>query len=198
MTARYQTLSEGGVWDFVTLKKIKRGDPDWPTYQAWLTGGGEPMVPDAVGQMSVSDAKAARISDINSYAAGLRNRVIAGRSVGEMASWTIKLDDAMAVKSGRASPYTAMLPALGKALGLAATPTSINDALGKVRGITEGEHADKVLAQALPALVAEISIDAIRGKHCDAITAVPDAAPDSSEIAAYDWLAGWPTIPAST
>lgn len=193
MGTRYQVLSEGGVWDFETRTRITRDKTPaaWRTYQAWLTSGGVPLPPDRAGQLDLAAAQAEKLEEINAWAAALRNQVIRGRSVGEMASWTIKLMDAMALSAGQPSPFAALLPALSTALGLPATANSINDALGQARGLDEAAHAGKVLSQAVPFLVAEVALDAVRGKHCDAITALIDV----RDVITYDWRAGWPTIP---
>lgn len=191
MSARYQILAEGGVWDFQERRKITRLDADaWASYAQWLTEGNSPLPADPVGQLDLATAIANRQAEIDAYAAGLRNRIIRGRSVGEMASWALKLFDAMAVAGGALNPFAAVLPAVGQALGLPATPTSYNDAIAKVRGITEAEHVGKVLSQAVPFLVAEAAIDGTRGRHCDAVAACPDV----QSVVAYNWLAGWPQL----
>lgn len=191
--ARYQILAEGGVFDLQTRSIVRpsKSDPAWLAYQAALTAGEVPLPPDAVGQLDLAAAKAARTEEINAYSAGLRNSVIRGRSAGEMASWIIKLLDAMAVQAGTPTPFAALLPQLGTALGLPAAPTSVNAALATVRGISEADHVAKVLAPAVQFLVAEVALDAIRGKHCDAIAAMTDI----RDVIAYNWRAGWPAIP---
>ena len=190
MNARYQILAEGGVWDFTNRRIVRpnKSASDWQEYQAALTGGETPLPADAAGQLDLEAARAAKIEEINTYAAGRRNQVVRGRSVAEMASWAMKLQDALAVVSAQPSPFAALLPALGAALGLPKEPLSVNAALGAVRGISEAEHAAKVLAQAGQLLVMEVAIDALRGKHADAVGAMTDV----RDIVMYDWLAGWP------
>lgn len=191
MTARYQLL-ERGVFDHQARAIVLPADPGWSDYLQWLTEGGVLLPLDPVGQAAdLAEAKAQRCTEINAYAASLRNKVIAGRSTGEMASWALKLFDAMAVAGSQPSPFGAVLSTLQTALGLPTTPTSYNHAVAMVRGITEAQHVNLVLAQAVPFMAAEAAIDGNRGKHCDAINAL-SAIPD---IVTYDWSTGWPEIP---
>lgn len=193
LTIDYQRLAEGGVWHIPSRTRIHphRNPVEWKVYQAYLTSGGILLPADTAGQLDLAEAKAAKIEEINAYAAGLRNRVVRGRSTGEMASWIIKLLDGLAVQAGTASPFASLLPALKTALGLPTLPSSVNDALAKVRGITEAQHVALVMAPAGQFLVAEVALDAIRGKHCDAITAMTT----TNDIVLYDWMVGWPAVP---
>ena len=191
MTARYQLL-ERGVFDHQARAIVLPADPGWSDYLQWLTEGGVLLPLDPVGQVTdLAEAKAQRCTEINAYAASLRNKVIAGRSTGEMASWALKLFDAMAVAGSQPSPFAAVLTTLQAALGLPSTPTSYNHAVAMVRGITEAQHVALVLAQAVPFMAAEAAIDGMRGKHCDAVNAMADV----PSLVAYDWSTGWPEIP---
>ena len=191
MTARYQLL-ERGVFDHQARAIVLPADPGWADYLQWLTEGGVLLPLDPVGQVTdLAEAKAQRCTEINAYAASLRNKVIAGRSTGEMASWALKLFDAMAVAGSQPSPFAAVLTTLQTALGLPSTPTSYNHAVAMVRGITEAQHVALVLAQAVPFMAAEAAIDGMRGKHCDAVNAMADV----PSLVAYDWSTGWPEIP---
>lgn len=175
MSARYQQL-EVGVRDLTTGKYIKpdRSSPDWREYQEWLTAGGVVLPMDSVGQDDLPTSKLKRQAEIDAYAAGLRNKVVRGRSAGEMASWSIKLAEARA--------YTATSDPLQ-------APTLA--AIAAIRGIHVADIAARVLAQSAPFLQAEAYIDGIRGKHCDAIEAMADV----RDIILYDWHTGWPAIP---
>ena len=176
MTTRYQILQAGGVWDHQTRTAIppSRSNADWLTYQEWLTAGGVPLPADAVGQDDLATAKAKRCEEINSYAAGLRNKVIAGRSAGEMASWAVKLSE---VRAYNASLIPSDAPTLAT--------------ICHVRGITMADLIARINAQATPFMQAEAYIDVIRGKHCDAI----EACATTADVVAYDWRSGWPAIP---
>lgn len=193
MSTRYQTLAAGGVFDHQTRSTIapSRSDAAWIEYQAWLTAGGIPLPPDEVGQLPLEEAKARRTEDINAHAAALRNQIIRGRSAGEMASWALKLFDALAVAGGQATPFAPLMAELGTALGLPAAPNSLNAAMATVRGITEAEYTAKVIHDAGQFIIAEVILDALRGKHCDAVALMNDV----RELVVYDWLAGWPVIP---
>jgi len=172
----YQVLLSGGVFDFETRTVVPpdRSSAAWQAYQAWLTAGNTPLPPDSVGQDSLADAKLKRQSEINAYAAGLRNVVVRGRSVGEMVSWSIKLAEARAFVHS-ADPLQAPTLAM----------------ICQIRGMTIAEMAGRVIAQSEPFLHAEAYIDGIRGKHCDAI----EACAAVQDIVVYDWMAGWPVIP---
>lgn len=188
--SRYQRL-ERGVWDHQTRTTVLPGTPGWADYQTWLTAGGVLLPLDAVGQLTLAEAKASRIAEIDAYAASLRNQLIAGRSAGEMASWPIKLLEALAVQAGQPSPFAALMPAIQAALGLPAQPASILGAMAAARGISEAEYAAKVIHDAVLFISAEIAIDAARGAHRDAILALSDV----RDVVTYDWATGWPAIP---
>lgn len=176
MAIRYQLLKVG-VRDHQTKEDVlpDRSNAAWREYQAWVTAGNTALPADAVGSLDLAAAIAERVEEINLYAAGLRNDVIRGRSAGEMASWSIKVNEAR--------NFTASgLPASAPTLALTAT----------VRGIALADLVARVLEQSTPFLQAEAYIDGIRGKHCDAVQAMADV----RDVVTYDWRAGWPVIPA--
>jgi len=193
MTTRYQIFKPKGIWDSQNRVLImpNASDPNWQEYQSWLTAGNSPLQADSVGTDDLVNAKAKRVLEIDAYAAGLRNIAVRGRSSAEMATWTLKLLDAMARASSQASPFASVLSSIGTTLGLPEAPVSYNDAIAKVRGITEASHVNKVLTQAVPFLVIEAAIDGTRGKHCDAV----NASTTVEEIVLYDWHTGWPALP---
>lgn len=175
MSVRYQLLAEG-VRDHQAKEDIQpdRSSSKWQEYQAWVTAGNTALPADALGSLELADAIARRCEEINMYASGLRNAAVRGRSSGEMASWTMKANEARL--------YTATgAPADAPTLALTA----------QVRGITLDALVAKVLDQAAPFLQAEAYIDGVRGRHCDAVQAMVDV----RDVMAYDWRAGWPTIP---
>ncbi len=171
---RYQILPQG-VFDLTTRTVVlpDNSSAAWQEYQAWLTAGNTPLPPDSVGQDDLPTAKIKRQSEIDAYAAGLRNKFVRGRSVGEMASWTIKLVEA---RAWTATQDATQCPTLA--------------ATAQIRGISTAEMAARVLAQAEPFLQAEAAVDGIRGKHCDAVEACATVA----EIITYDWHTGWPNL----
>ena len=174
---RYQILTTGGVYDHqekVIVLPDKSSDR-WQGYLAWLTQGNTPLPPDAVAMDDLATAQEKRCAEIDAFASGLRNTVIAGRSSGEMSSWSIKLAEARAFAQG----------------GDAAAPTLA--ATATIMGITTASLVAKVLGQAAPFLQAEATIDGIRGKHCDAVTALTDV----RDITLYDWHSGWPNLSGS-
>ena len=180
---RYQIVLKGGVWDFQTGKPVEyeASSATWHEYEAWLTAGNTPLPPSTVGQDDLPTSKAKRKSEIDAYAAGLRNAVVRGRSAGEMASWSLKLQEARAYNAATLGTSAPLLVALAPTLA----------AIAQIRGVTLKAMVDKVTANSAPFLQAEAAIDGMRGKHGDAIDAMPTVA----AIITYDWLTGWPVIP---
>ena len=176
MTARYQLLAAGGVYDFTVNKAVApdRSSAAWQEYQEWLTQGGSPLPPDSLGTDDLATTKSKRCDEIDAYAAGLRNKAVRGRSSAEMATWTAKLVEARAYT---VTPVPTAAPLL--------------NSIATVRGCTLADLVAKVLAQAVPFLQAEAYIDGVRGKHCDAV----DAMTTVQEVVVYDWHADWPVIP---
>lgn len=187
--SRYQRMTYG-VWDFQTRTNVLPNTAEWSQYEIWLTSGGVPLPMDSIGQQDLGAAQAARISEINAHAASLRNKIIQGRSAGELASWAMKLLDALAIQAGEISPFVAIMPQVASALGLPMVPKGINHAMALVRGCTEEEYLAKVLRDGTSFITAEILLDAVRGKHCDAISVCTTV----QEVILYDWGKGWPSI----
>ena len=189
MATRYQVVADGGVFDFETQRRVLPSDTTaWGQYEEWVTAGGVALPPDFIGQQTLAQAQAQRVSEINAYASCLRNAAVRGRSVAEMATWTMLALDALAVKAGGLSLFSALLPAVQAALNLPTLPSSISAALGAVRGITEVQSANKVLAQAAPFLAQQIAIEGVRGAHVDAIQSKVDI----RDVVSYAWRTGWP------
>lgn len=170
---RYQVLLSGGVFDFQTRTIVLPANAEWQEYRAWLTAGNTPLPPDTIGQDDLATAKTKRISEIDAYAAGLRNLVVRGRSAGEMSSWPVKLLESRAWLA-TADPLQ--------------SPTLVLTA--QIRGITVTELANRVLGLAEPFLQIEATIDGIRGRHNDVV----DACTTVAEIITYDWHSGWPNL----
>lgn len=174
--SRYQVLATGGVFDLEqrTVVPPITSSPAWAAYQEWLTAGNTPLPPNTVGQDDLATSKTKRKAEIDAWAAGLRNAAVRGRSVAEMASWTLKMAEARAFQTGNDALQAPTLAAIAK-----------------VRGVTTADMATKVLAQAAPFLALEAAVDGVRGKHCDAV----DACTSVAAVVLYDWSVGWPSIP---
>ncbi len=192
MSALYQQI-EVGVRNLSTGKNIvpDQSSPDWLEYQEYVTAGGVTLPMDNVGASDLAGAKAERILQIEAHEAGLYNKVIRGLSAGELASWTVQLLDALAVKAGAASPFALLLPSLGAALGMAQPPVSLCDALGQARSSNEADLSTLVLTKALMFLVPLIQINGTSARHRAAVMSMTDI----RDLIVYDWRAGWPVLP---
>lgn len=126
-----------------------------------------------VDAFTIDDARDDQKAAVSAHAKALRDRAISGISVGEMASWPIKIAEAETY-AAKGEPEKA--PLLSREA--AARGVALADLVARV----------KANAAALSALEADIS--GIEGKHRDAISALGDIA----EVDAYDWHTGWPNL----
>ncbi|MDR2173669.1 MAG: hypothetical protein LBE32_05640 [Burkholderiales bacterium] len=177
MSARYQLLAQGGVFDHNTGKTIQRGDPGWNAYQAWLSNGNIPLPPiDTVP--TLDEAKENIKQAINDHAAGLRNKAHAGTSPWEAASWGFKFPEAVKIMGYGPSTTLANIKA--------ANPRICEEA--EIRGIDPRVLASKIEQKANEFWSMEAKIAGIVGKHCDAV----DKLSDVRDVLFYDWRNGWP------
>ena len=127
----------------------------------------------ATTTQNIDELKDDLIAKIDALSATKRDQITAGVSPAEMASWTIKRNEAIAYQDA----------------GIAATdddaPTLA--AIAAVRGITTSEMVAKVLANATALLAAEIQIDGIRGKHADNVNQINNVA----DLLNYDIYSDW-------
>lgn len=123
------------------------------------------------------DAKASAIaqvkSDIDSYAAKIRNKVTAGVSPAEMAKWATKYEQSQ----------TYIVSSID-----ADAPDVVAEAAK--RGITTLALANKVIANGDQLTWLEKEIAGNAGKHRDGVSATADY----QAALAYDWSAGWPVV----
>jgi hypothetical protein len=175
MMTKYQILQSGGVFDFETRTIVlpDQSSAAWHGYQNWLTAGNTPLPPDTIGQDTLAVAIEKRKSEIDAYAAGLRNAVIRGYSSAELSSWSLKLIEARAYIATSDINQAPLL-----------------NATAQVRGITISDMANRVMTNSAQFLQLEATIDGIRGKHCDAVGAMTTV----QGIITYDWHSGWPII----
>ena len=122
---------------------------------------------------TLDQAKAERMRESLVIAKGLRDAVVADISSGEMASWPIKRDEALAYA---ASGNQADAPLLS--------------AEAQARGISLDAMLAKVSANAAWFQVAEAAIGGADGRHRDAIAALQTF----EAVAAYDLTAGWSAL----
>ena len=116
------------------------------------------------------DPKAFMCRMVDAHGAYLRNKVLAGTSPYEAASWPLKVAQAL--------QYTADQKA----------SVPILEAEALFRGVTPADIATRVLrnAQALGGL--EAALSGVAGRHRDAIKAL------DSNVTEYDWRGGWPEV----
>lgn len=122
---------------------------------------------------TLADAQAYKCAEVDAYAKQLRDKVIKTYSAGEMASWPIKVAEAVKFL---ATGQVADAPMLA----IEAT----------ARGTTMANLADRVSAKALAFAGLEATIAGVSGKHCDAIKACDTF----EQVSAYDFNAGWPAV----
>ncbi|MDP1686878.1 hypothetical protein [Hydrogenophaga sp.] len=121
---------------------------------------------------TVGEARALRKTEISAHATALRNRVIAGYSAGELASWSLKLGEARAFEASSS----------------AATP--ILSVESSMRGVSLESLVQRVLQNGMMFSMAEAAIAGCEGFHRDAL----DRCATFEEVAAYDFTAGWPKV----
>lgn len=122
---------------------------------------------------TLDDCQSSVCAEILNHARVLRDRIIAGISPGEMASWSIKRSEAAAyVATGN--------PADAPLLSAEAA----------ARGVSVEALADKVAANASGLAQAEALIAGADGRHRDAVRAMNSI----EAVMLYDWSAGWPAL----
>lgn len=122
---------------------------------------------------TLDHAKAYRAEEVSAHAKTLRDKVIRAISAGEMASWPIKLAEARAFEQGASAEQCPILADEAAA-----------------RGITLAELVGKVAGNATTFAGLESMIAGADGKHRDAIKLCASF----DEVAAYDYLNGWPEV----
>lgn len=115
---------------------------------------------------TLAEAQANRVAVVDLVAASLRDRITAGISAAEMASWPLKLTEANAGGG----------PMLTLEAGY--------------RGISEADLIVKVLDKAQQLSTLEAQIAGVAGMHNDAI----DAMTSIEDVVDYDMRADWPEV----
>jgi hypothetical protein len=137
------------------------------------------QTPDDVAAQAVIDAYTADEeiaylrAQIDAHAAALRDRVVAGISAGEMASWAIKRAEAAAFGvSGNAADAPLL------------------SAEATARGVSLIDIVTRVTANAGALGALEATIGGNAGRHKDAVRALTTL----EALLAYDWHSGWPEV----
>lgn len=136
------------------------------------TSSDDKAVQAIIDGYSVEQAQALKKAEISAHATALRNRVIAGYSAGELASWSLKLGEARAFDASSS----------------AATP--ILSVESSMRGVSLENLVQRVLQNGTLFSMAEAAIAGCEGFHRDAL----DRCATFEEVAAYDFMAGWPKV----
>ncbi|MER2601490.1 MAG: hypothetical protein ABTR27_03950 [Candidatus Competibacter phosphatis] len=118
---------------------------------------------------TVADAGAEVVAMIDAHARALRDGVVAGISSAEMASWTLKREQAVDYDGTDESAPMLALEAAS-------------------RGVATSAVVGRVLAKAAALSQLEAQIAGAAGRHGDAVKALATHA----EVLAYDWSGGWP------
>jgi hypothetical protein len=170
MSARYEERSLG-VYDRKADALVVPGTGAWKEYQEHLAETGEQpdSSPDAAGP-TLAQARTEKIALIENLAGDIRRKVVGRASPQEMASWTMKAEQARAYLAS-ANPLDASLLS-----GEAAA-----------RGTTLDAIVARVVNNSTAFLRAESLIAGVCGKHKDAVAGLATV----DEILAYDIDAGW-------
>lgn len=155
----HKAIAQAGHW----LRQVDR---------VWQASD-DAAVQAIIDAYTLAQAKAERMRESLVIAKGLRDAVVADISSGEMASWSIKREEALAYA---ASGNPADAPLLS--------------AEAQARGIPLDAMLAKVSANTGRFQAAEAAIGGADGRHRDAIAALSTF----EEIAAYDLTAGWPDL----
>lgn len=133
----------------------------------------EAAVQAIIDGYSIGECKQEIQSRIDEHSANLRNKVTKGISPAEMASWSIKRDEAKKYKN------TAQLGDV---------PTLEIEA--NARGVTIAVLVEKVIGNANQLAMMEATIAGVAGKHRDALSTKTTFA----DVLAYNWQTGWPEV----
>jgi hypothetical protein len=124
-----------------------------------------------IDTFTLAQAKAARCAEVSLYSGVVRDRFMAGKSAAEMASWPLKVAQAVTYTASGDASQVPMLAIEAQA-----------------RGVTLSTLVAKVNANAQAFSALEATIAGIDGKHRDAIMALDSFA----AVASYNIAAGWP------
>lgn len=164
-------LRSVGVEDAETGEHIVPGAARWPEYEAWLAKpGNAPLPAAATPAISRGEALARKLSEIEEIASAARQRVTGPVSPQEMASWPVKLQQAIAFTESAPETDFEMIAIEARA-----------------RGVEVIEIASRVISNARGYSAAEARIAGTAGKHRDAVRALTEA----GDILAYDTTKGW-------
>lgn len=139
---------------------------------AW-TSSNDIVVQGIINEYTLDQSRAYKKAEISNFAKRLRDKVISLVSVGEMASWSIKLAEA---RKFAATGLEADAPML------AAEASS--------RGISLANMVSKVSGNAAYFASLEAQIGGTDGRHRDAL----DVLSTFESISTYDYSSGWPEM----
>lgn len=143
---------------------------NWTQYQANSARTGL-VAKEAPSTPSLAQLVSMRCAQSDAFAAEKRNSYVAGTSPAEMASWPIKLAEAVKFAASGVSSDAPYLSAEAAA-----------------RGMTLSALVAKVQTNGAQLAGMEAQIAGVNGRHKDALAAMADV----SAVAAYDITAGYP------
>lgn len=166
MTIKYQekgfalhsAIHAAGHW-------LRQEDGEW-------VSSDDVAVQAIIDGFTIANARNAKKADISAHAKALRDHVISDFSVGEMASWTLKLSEARAFQ---ADPN-------------ASCPLLAIEAYQ--RGVPLAQLVRRVLDNSTTFASIEAAIAGREGFHRDIV----DALATFDEVNAYDFSTGWPQL----
>lgn len=173
MTARYEERTFG-VFDRLNSLAVTPNTAEWGEYQRYMAETGEqpdPLPPPPIPTLEV--ARAERLALVENLAGEIRRRITGRASPSEMASWTIKAQQAQAYLVSGKSTDAPLLAAEA-----AARRTTLDAIVARVA------NNSKLFLQA------ESAIAGTAGMHKDTIAGLATV----DEILAYDIEADWPSF----
>jgi hypothetical protein len=174
MTPRYEFRTVGVLDRELGEVIVPASGAPWDDYHAWLAAGGVPDPEPAPEPVSLEEALANKLAEIEDRAASQRRLVTGAVSPQEMSSWGLKLTEANAFDTAAGDSSAPMLAAEAK-----------------VRGVATAEIVARVLANANDYMHAEAAIAGTSGRHKDAVRQLAKV----EQVLAYDAAAGWPFNP---
>lgn len=142
----------------------------WQENGVWVSSNDE-AVQLLIDNFTLDQAKSAKKLEVSKFATALRNKVVADYSPGEMASWSLKLSEAVKYLAGDTNCPMLTMEA-------------------NFRGVSLESLVNRVMENAALFSGAEALIAGVEGSHRDNI----DLLTTFEEVNSYDFTANWPEV----